>query len=471
MTSAPPRSRLLIPLIVACAFFMENFDSTVIATALPVMAHDLGESPLRLSLAITSYLLSLAVFIPLSGWAADRYGARRVFRSAIVLFTVGSVLCGVSQNMLELVGARVLQGIGGAMMVPVGRLVLLRNVPKSELVAAMAYVTIPALMAPVFGPPIGGFIATYSSWRWIFFINVPISIVGFWLVTKYIAETRAQETQTLDLRGWMLIGLGLAGLIFGFENLGKGVLPNAAVLAMFGTGALLVTLYVLYARRKTHPILDLSLLRLPTFGAATWGGSLFRIGTGASTLLLPLMFQLGFGMTPLGSGLLTFATAAGALLMKTAAAPLVRRYGFRRLLLGNALICGLLLAGCGLFRADTPHALILGFLLVTGFFRSLQFTCFGAMSFSDVSEARMSQATSLSGTAQQLSLSIGVGVSAQLLHLGMEVRRESVLSALDFNAAFFAVGLVMASSALIFLRLRPDAGSSVSGHGASPATS
>lgn len=458
------RRTRLVPLIVACALFMENLDSTIIATALPAISHSLHENALRLSLAITAYLLSLAVFIPLSGWAADRHGARRVFRSAIIVFTLGSILCGVSQSMPGLVAARVLQGMGGAMMVPVGRLLLLREIPKHQLVAAMSWLTIPALMAPLFGPPLGGFIVTYASWRWIFFINVPIGVFGFLLVSRYIREAPMPRPPPLDLRGWLLVGSGLAATMFSFESMGKQVLPAAYVAALAGAGVTLLGLYVLHTRHRARPILDLRLLGLPTYGIALAGGSLFRMGTGAYTLLMPLMLQLGFGLTALSSGLITFASAAGALLMKTSAPRIVRRFGFRRLLVGNALVCSGFLLLCGLFRADTPHALIWVALLCMGFFRSLQFTCVNTMSYSDISESRMSQATSFSSTAQQLSLSVGVGVAAQLLHASLWLHQHSVLTPDDFTLAFALVAAGTALSSLLFRRLRDDAGSSVSGH-------
>lgn len=443
---------------------MENLDSTIIATALPAIGRALHENPLRLSLAITAYLLSLAVFIPLSGWVADRYGARRVFRSAIVLFTIGSVLCGLSQNMPELVAARVLQGIGGAMMVPVGRLVLLREVPKSELVTAMSWLTIPALMAPISGPPLGGLIVTYASWRWIFFINVPIGVIGFWLVSRYIREQPTTSTSALDLRGWMLVGAGLAATMFAFESMGKGVLPALVVVGLLATGLVLLATYIRHARQRVRPILDLRLLRLPTYGIAVIGGSLFRTATGAYTLLMPLMLQLGFGLDALHSGLITFASAAGALLMKTTVVRIVRRFGFRRLLVGNALLCGGFLLGCSQFQSSTPHLLIFGFLLIMGFFRSLQFTCVNTMSFADIELSRMSQATSFSSTAQQLSLSVGIGFAAQFLHASLWLRGATQLDPVDFRNAFFLVAGFTVLSSFVFRQLRSDAGSSVSGH-------
>jgi EmrB/QacA subfamily drug resistance transporter len=301
----------LIPLIVACALFMENLDSTVLSTALPAIAASFGEDPVRLNLAITAYLFSLAVFIPISGWVADRFGARRVFRAAILVFTVGSILCGISQSLTELVLARIFQGLGGAMMVPVGRLVLLRSVDKAQLVSAMTYLTVPALIGPVIGPPLGGFITTYFSWRWIFFINVPIGLLGMLLATLFIEEIREERPPPLDLPGFLLTGIGLMSIVVAFESIGRPLLPAGAVLALFAIGAAALLTYLHHYRRQTHPALNLGLLRVPTFRVAIVGGFLFRIGIGATPFLLPLMLQIGFGMSPLKSGLLTFAGAAG----------------------------------------------------------------------------------------------------------------------------------------------------------------
>src|SRR5579863_2420010 len=283
---SPSAANIVVPTIVGCALFMQTLDSTVIATALPVIARSMGQNPIRLNLAITSYLLSLAVFIPISGWVADRFGARTIFRAAIALFTLGSILCGVSSTLMELVLARVMQGFGGAMMVPVGRLVVLRIVPKSGLVDAMSYLTIPAVLGPVLGPPLGGFIVTYSSWRWIFLMNVPIAILGMILVTLYIPDIKEEETIPLDFRGFVLTGIGLSGLVFGFETIGRSMVPAGLVMTMMTAGGLCAGLYVLHARRIDYPIVDMSLMKIPTFAASVLGGGLARMGIGALPFLL-----------------------------------------------------------------------------------------------------------------------------------------------------------------------------------------
>ena len=346
--------RYFVTLIVAVALFMETMDSTVIATSLPAIAADLHQDPIALKLALTSYLLSLAVFIPLSGWMADRFGARTVFRAAIVVFTLGSALCGFAQGLGDFVLFRVIQGMGGAMMVPVGRLVILRTVPKAELISALAWLTIPALMGPVIGPPLGGFITTYISWRWIFWINIPVGLVGITLATLYVANIREEGLPPLDVKGFILSGIGLAGLAFGFTTIGQGLFPPAVIAGLFAAGIVGCTLYVRHARTAPAPLLDLDLLKVDTFFASVVGGFLYRIGVGALPFLLPLMLQLGFGLNPMQSGLLTFASAVGAVAMKTTAAPILRRFGFKRVLVTNAVVSSLFLAAIALFTAGTP---------------------------------------------------------------------------------------------------------------------
>jgi EmrB/QacA subfamily drug resistance transporter len=454
---------MLIPLIVACALFMENLDSTALATALPAIAASLGERPVELSLAITSYLFALAVFIPISGWVADRFGARRVFRLAIVIFVLGSILCGFSSSIWHLVLARTLQGMGGAMMVPVGRLVLLRSVAKADLVRAMAWLTMPALIGPMLGPPLGGFITTYLSWRWIFWINVPIGVLGIVLVSLYIPNLREERPPRLDLLGFLLSAVGLLGLVFGFETIGRDLVPWSTALLLLAVGVAGIGLYVLHATRTLHPVIDLGLLGVATFRAAILGGSLFRIGIGAMPFLLPLMLQAGFGLSAFRSGLLTFAAAAGAMAMKLTAAPILKHFGFKRVLIATALISAAFIAVNGLFEPSTPHLLILCVLLLGGFFRSLQFTSINALAYADIERQWLSRATSFASMMQQLSLSIGVGTGALLLHVSVAARGAEHVAASDFAPAFFVVALVSALAVLAYLRLPPDAGAEVSG--------
>ncbi len=457
-------ARILVPLIVACALFMENLDSTVLSTALPAIARELNEDPIDLKLALTSYLLSLAIFIPVSGWLADRLGARLVFRAAIATFALGSALAGFSQSMPEIVGSRVVQGLGGAMMVPVGRLVILRTVPKSELVGSLAWLTIPALIGPVLGPPVGGFITTYFSWRWIFWINLPIAALGLVLATLYIPDLKEEERTPFDTSGFLLSGLGLAAVVSGSTALGLDALPHWIAGVILAVGAVSLWAYARHAARTEHPILDLRLFGIATFRAAIVGGSLFRVGIGAAPFLLPLMLQIGFGLTAFQSGMLTFASALGALVMKFTAKPILQRFGFRTTMIVNALIAAALMTAPALFSPATPSLVMLGALLVGGFFRSLQFTSVNALAYADIDSARMSAATSLASVAQQLSLSVGVSIAALGLESILAARGGTTLQAADFPVAFLAIGLISASSVLVFLRLAPDAGEQVSGH-------
>ncbi|MBN9008880.1 MAG: DHA2 family efflux MFS transporter permease subunit [Rhizobiales bacterium] len=455
--------RILLPLIVACALFMENLDSTVLSTALPAIARDFGESPIHLKLALTSYLLAIAVFIPASGWLADRYGSRTIFRLAIITFTIGSICCGISSSIIEIVFARILQGIGGAMMVPVGRLVILRSVPKHELVGALAWLTVPALIGPVVGPPLGGFITTYFEWRWIFWINVPVGILGLVLATLYLPDIRGEERPRFDGLGFLLTAFGLALFMTGSTTLGLGLMPAPYVAAILGTGAVLLVIYIVRSRRMASPIIDLSLLRIPTMGASLLGTLLFRIGVGATPFLLPLMLQVGFGMTPFQSGMITFASAIGAIAMKFAAPPILRRFGFRRVLIANALIAGAFVALPAAFTPATPVSLMTGLLLVGGFFRSLQFTSVNALSYADIPQERMSRATTLTSVAQQLSLSIGISIGAIALELTVGAGGGAITAA-DFVPAFVVVGVLAMFSAIPFAFLARDAGREVSGH-------
>lgn len=453
----------LIPLIVACALFMENMDSTVIATSLPAIAKDIGTSPLTLKLAITSYLLSLAVFIPASGWTADRFGARTVFSSAIAVFMVGSIGCALSTSINDFVLARILQGVGGAMMTPVGRLVLLRTIDKSALVNAMAWVTVPALVGPVIGPPLGGFITTYFSWHWIFLINIPIGILGIFMALKFIDPIRTENPEPFDLVGMILAGLGVAGLAFGLSVAGLGLLPWQIVTALVAGGAISMVLYLRHAKRTASPVLDFSLLKLPTMRASLGGGFLFRMGIGALPFLLPLLMQVGFGLSPFKSGLVTFASAVGAMGMKTLAARIIKTFGFRQVIIVNVCMASLSLAACALFTPNVPLLLIMFVLIVGGFFRSLQFTAINTLAYADVEPDQMSRATTLASVNQQLAISAGVAAGAFILEATLTFRHSTELAAGDFWPAFLAVALIAFSSIWSFYKLPADAGYQVSG--------
>ena len=463
-----PSASRLIPLIIASALFMENMDQTIIATSLPAIAADLGTSPIVLKLAFTTYLLSLTVFIPISGWLADRFGARHVFRLAIAIFTLGSVACGLSSSLGELVAARALQGLGGAMMVPVGRIILLRAIPKAELVDALAWLTIPALLGPLLGPPVGGFITDSFGWRWIFWMNVPFGIAAILLATWLMPETGVDHVPPLDVRGFLLSGLGLSSLIFGLTVLGRDLLPAYAPPLLMGFGLVMLVLYYLHARRIAAPILDFRLLRIPTFRAGVLGGSLFRIGVGAVPFLLPLMFQLGYGLSAFESGMITCAAAAGAISMKFGAARLIRRFGFRRLLLVNGALASVSIAVMGLLTGTTPYLLMVALLFIGGFLRSLQFTAMNAMSYSDVDNDGMSYATTFYTVSQQISLSAGVVLGAFVLEAAQWWRSEASLQPADFTIAFFVVAVASLTALFNFRSLATDAGASVSGQRSRP---
>ncbi len=460
----------VVAMIVGSAIIMQQIDSTVITTALPQMAISLHADPVRLSLAVTAYLLSLAIFVPVSGWAADRFGGRVIFRAAIALFTLGSILCGLSGNLVELTAARVLQGLGGAMMVPVGRLVLFRSLEKSALIATMAYLQVPAQLGPVLGPPIGGFITTYFSWRWIFFVNVPLGLLGILLVTMFFDNPKEDVRRPLDWIGFLLTGVAAFCAMYGIEAIGHGHGGLAEAIGLLVFGFVVGALALRHLRAAKHPLLDLSVFRIPTFQAAIYGGSLFRAGAGTLVFLLPLLLQVVFGLSAFASGSITFATAAGSLSMKITARPIIRRFGFRNVILFNGLISAVTIAMCAFFNAGMPDYLIFALLLIVGFFLSLQYTATQAMTYADVEQPRMSTATSIASMTQQLSRGFGISVVAVLLHLSLTWRGAATLGTFDFKVAFAGAVLFALSSLFYGWTLHPDAAAEVSGHRPKSAT-
>ena len=460
----PGRQRL-VAIIVACALFMQNLDGTVIATALPAMARSFHADPVHMNIALTAYLFALAVFIPASGWMADRYGTRNVFRVAIAVFTLGSVLCARADTLGLMVAARVVQGAGGAMMLPVGRLVLLRAVPAERLIAAMVWVTMPALIGPVIGPPVGGFIITYFSWNWIFYINVPIGVLGFFLVSRFIREVPEPDPGPFDLLGLLLSGVALGGLMGVLELAGRH-LAAGWVVAVLGVLCLAAAAaYVAHARGQVRPLLDFSLMRVPTFAVSVLAGSLFRIGIGAVPFLLPMLLQIGFGRTPLQSGLITFISAAGAIGMKPATQWVLRRFGFRTTLAVNGLGCAAVLAAYAAFRPDWPVAALYAVLLAGGLLRSLQFTAFNAIAYADMAQIRMSAATTLYSAMQQVSLTVGIPISAAVLGMAAAAHGRAIPATGDFALAFLVVAGISALAVPAALLLPRDAGRAMSGQG------
>ena len=453
--------RVIVPLIVACALFMQNLDSTALATALPAIAESLHETPLRLHLIITSFMLSLAAFLPVSGWVADRFGARTIFRLAIAIFTLASIACGLTDSFETLLMARVIQGAGGAMMVPVGRLILVRSVAKSELISAMALMGMPALIGPIIGPLLAGVLITVASWRWIFWMNVPIGILGIILVSIFIEDVREPNVKRFDWRGFALSSLGLCGTLFGLDALATHHSADPVAIAALVTGLICMALYVFHARRVDNPILDLKLLKLPTFRVSVTGGSLFRIGVGAVPFLLPLMMQQGLGYSPIESGFITFVSAAGSLGMRTMSKQVLRRFGFRKVLVWNTLIASFFMCLCGLFSSDSSRAFMMTVIFLGGVFRSLQFTALNTIAFAEIEGPLMSQATSFSQMAQRLSLSFGVAISAFVLFwVGGEGAQMPVQA---FATAFVVVGLLSGLSMFSFVKLTADAGDEIAG--------
>jgi len=461
---SPESKPKVVAMIVASAIIMQQIDSTVITTALPQMAVSLNTDPVRLSVAVTAYLLSLAVFVPVSGWAADRFGGRTVFRAAIALFTLGSILCGLSSSVTALTAARVLQGFGGAMMVPVGRLVLFRSVEKAMLIGTMAYLQVPAQLGPVLGPPIGGFITTYFSWRWIFLVNVPLGILGIVLVTLFFDNPKEETRRPFDWLGFVLTGATLFCIMYGIEAIGRGRGELTPAVVLLAVGAVLSALALRHLWRAADPLLDLSVFRIATFRASIYGGSLFRAGAGSLVFLLPLLMQVVFGFSAFASGCITFATAAGSMSMKLTARPIIRRFGFRSVIVVNSVISAASIAMCALFTTATPVVVIFALLLIAGFFQSLQFTATQAMTYADVHHPQMSTATSIASMTQQLSRGFGISLVATLLHLSLVWRGAGTLGHADFVVAFTGA----ATLALLCLgfgwALPHDAAAEVSGH-------
>jgi len=466
VSSSDAAAARVIPFIVGCALFMQMLDATVVATALPAMAASLATTPVRLNVAITAYLLAIAVFVPISGWAADRYGARRIFVAAIWLFMAASLACAASHTLAQLLVARIMQGIAGAMMVPVGRVILLRIVPKRDLLRAMTFLSMPALIGPIIGPPLGGLLVTYASWHWVFLINLPIGVLGIVMVRRYIGEFRDAAAPRLDWTGFLLSALCLASLVVSFEAIGHQSLPLAVIAVLTGIGVVCAFLYRWHARHHPHPILDLELMKIRTFAVSVLGGNLCRFAVGGVPFLLVMLLQVGFGMTPLAAGLITFASAAGALLMKFVARPILSRLTFRRVLFANALFTGAFVIACVIFTPATPAWVMIAILLAGGFCRSLQFTAVNTLTYADIAPAQMSCASSFAAMAQQLGISLGVAVAATTLHLSMLVRGAATLATPDVLAGFVVIGLLCMASALSFRRLRADDGVQLQREGA-----
>ncbi|WP_421547180.1 MFS transporter [Pseudomonas sp. QD4] len=452
----------LIALLVAVTFFMENLDATVIATALPDMARTFGVAAVDLNIGMSAYMLALAVFIPISGWLADRFGSRWVFGSAIVLFSVSSLLCGLSDSLQTFVAARVLQGISGAMMVPVGRLAVLRVTEKKDLVRAISFITWPGLVAPILGPPLGGLIVTHASWPWIFYLNLPLGLLA--LIAALVLLPRRDELRSrrFDLAGFVLVGGACAAILYGVELLGLGRAQWWPGLILAGAGLLLAALAWAHMRRREEPLLHLAVIGVRTFGVSLFSGSLFRIAISTLPFLLPLMFQLGFGLSALDAGLLVLAVFAGNLAMKPFTTAVMQRWGFRPVLLVNGILGALAIAACAWLEPRMGWPLIMLILFVGGLSRSMQFTAFNTLGFADVPKVQMSDASTLFSMFFQLSMGLGVAIGALLLRLAMTAHgNDGQAATADFQLSFLWVALIALLALLGTLRLPAKAGEAV----------
>jgi EmrB/QacA subfamily drug resistance transporter len=461
------RSPLFVTTLIAGAFFMENLDGTIIATALPQMARSFHVAAVNLNSGMTAYLLTLAVFIPISGWIADRFGARTVFSSAIALFTVSSLLCSVSHTLTQFTLMRIVQGLGGAMMVPVGRLIVLRNTPKDQLTQAIAYISWPGLTALVLGPPIGGLITTYLSWHWIFYLNLPIGVAAFILTLLWIENVRSGETHAFDWQTFALASIASTGTVFAMEKLGgdggQWKMPVGLLAASLLSGGLAI----LVSRRKpATALIDLESMKLKSYSVSIFGASVFRIAVSVLPFLLPLMFQIAFGLSAFRSGLYLFALFGGDLSMKAFVIQVLRRFGFRKILIVNGVLTALSLAVCGLLTPATAVPVVVAVLFIHGACRSMQFTCLTTLAYTEIPPERMSRANGFLSAVMQLSLGMGIAVGAITLRFSAHLHGHSgALPQLkDFHLAIFAVALLALSSVLDAVGLTPDAGANTSGH-------
>ena len=453
------RRKIGLALVVACSLFMETLDSTALAPALPTIARQFGEPTLNLSLALSSYLVTLAVLIPASSWAADRFGPRRVFVVAVGLFVLGSVLCSLSWDLMSMVAARVVQGMGGAMMSPVGRFALLRVTRKDEMLRMMSWVTVPGLIGPVLGPGLGGFLTEFATWHWIFLLNVPIGLIGAVFAWRLIPAGAAPARPRLDRTGLLLAGLGCGGIVFGIDLLTTGIEREMGG-ALLAVAIVSIGLYVRRARAQADPLIDLGLLRDRLFGFSIIAGFPFRLAMGAMPLLFPLLFQLGFGLDAFRSGLLTICSTIGIIGMKAMAPFLIRKVGFRRLIIGNAVVNGVILLAQAAFPV-LPWAVIVLVLLAGGLARSLHFTAVNTLAFAEIPAARLSRATSMSSMGMQMSNSLGIGLGSALVALLTWHSGAASIGAAEVAPAFLLLGALTLLHAFLCLRLPADAGAAL----------
>jgi len=465
MGTATSSGKRLLPWLVAVAFFMESLDTTILNTAVPTIAEALKVAPLSMKAVLSSYTLSLAVFIPISGWMADRFGTRRVFASAIGLFTLGSFLCGISSNIHVLVACRVLQGCGGAMMVPVGRLTMVRTFAKSELIRAMSFVAIPGLIGPMLGPIAGGLIVGYFHWRVIFFVNLPIGLAGLWMVYLHLPDYR-EKSDPLDTVGLILFGSGIALLSYVLEVFGEHTLSLREILGLLAISIALLAGYGFHAAKTKFPLLTLSLFRLRTFRAAVIGSFFTRLGIGGIPFILPLLYQVGLGFTPIQSGMLMMPQAFAAMSLKMTMPRILNRFGYRAVLISNTVILGVLILLFAVIGEGTPVWLIVALAFCFGFFSSLQYTSMNTLVYADVTEVQTSGASSIASTMQQMSISFGVAVAslATAFFIPDRFHQSPPQMIHGVHEAFLVLGGLTILSTAIFSELKSGDGENVSQH-------
>lgn len=467
-SASSPLATRLISIAVASALLMEFIDSTALSTALPTLAHAFAVDPIHLKLALTSYILALAVFTPASGWAAERFGARRVFLSAMTVFLLGSALCGQSRSLETLVASRIVQGIGGAMMTPVARLIVVGSTPKDKLLTAMGWFTMPALVGPLIGPPIAGLVLSVADWPWIFYINLPVGLLGVIAVMRFVPRSEPKpDLGRFDTLGFVLSALAVSGLVVVAETAGVGLLPPWAQIALLALSVACGLVYLRVAKRTGRPILDLALLRYPTYRASLAGGTLVRLGIGASPFLMPLLLQVALGWSPLKASFVTLATGVGVLSARPFASKILKRFGFRTALTVFVTLTALFTAAPGFFRPATPMAVMMVALLLGGFCRSNQFIATNTIAYADVPETSTAAASTLSAVTQQIGLALGVSFGGMMLHLARGA--GGALTPDRFTLPFLAIGLVTLLALPVYLSLDKDAGAAISGRNRAPA--
>lgn len=453
-----------VALIVAIAFFMQGLDTTAVNTAIPAMARSFGTDVIHLSSGVTSYLIALAIFIPVSGWIADRYGTRKVFCTSIILFISASILCGASQTLTQFVIFRIFQGMAGAMMTPVGRLAVLKATPKEDLVTAMAYITWPALVAPILGPLVGGYLTTYWSWHWIFYLNIPISLICVVLAWHFIPEENEENLpkRRFDSVGFVLSGIALAGFMYGVELLSRSEIPYYVSVIVIIISICLLLFNIRYSKHISNPLIDYSIIKIPTYRVTIFTGSLSRMVIGVAPYLVPLMFQEGFGLNPFQSGMLFLATMAGNLAMKPATIWVMRHYNFRTVLIVNGFLVALFTFFTALLLPTTSVILIVVVMFLSGMFRSMQFSAITTLAFAEIPQQRMTSANTLYSTVQQMSTGMGIAMGAVFLRFSNLINGQSEhYSVPDFRLAFIFVAILGIVSLYGFTKLAPDAGDAV----------